>query len=69
MKVEQQYKVGPGQAAAFIMIDNLGNLINDDWGVMNQVNFPNTVGEGDEAEPRVGDASRYEIRVGVKYNF
>jgi outer membrane receptor for ferrienterochelin and colicin len=69
MKVEQQYKVGPGQAAAFIMIDNLGNLINDDWGVLNQVNFPNTVGEGDEAEPRVGDASRYEIRVGVKYNF
>ncbi len=69
MKVEQQFNVGPGQAAAFIIVDNLSNLLNDDWGVLDQVNFPNTVGEGDVAELRVGDASRYEIRIGVKYDF
>ena len=51
------------------MIDNLTNLLNDDWGVLEEVNFPNTVGPGDVEEPRVGDASRYEIRMGVRYNF
>jgi len=56
-------------ASAFIVIDNLTNLLNDDWGVLNQVNFPNTVGEGDDPESRVGDASLYEIRIGVDYKF
>ncbi len=69
MKVEQFWSVGPGQASAFLVIDNLSNLINDDWGVLEEVDFPNTVGPGDEAEPRVGDASRYEIRFGVRYAF
>ena len=69
MRIEQQFNLGPGRAAAFLVIDNLGNLINDDWGILDQVNFPNTVGQGDVAEPRVGDASRYEIRFGVKYDF
>jgi hypothetical protein len=26
--------------SAFFMIENLGNLINDDWGVMNEQAFP-----------------------------
>lgn len=69
MRVEQQFDLGPGRAAAFLVIDNLSNLINDDWGILEQVNFPGNVGPGDEAEPRVGDASRYEIRFGVKYDF
>ncbi|MDA0979411.1 MAG: cell envelope biogenesis protein OmpA, partial [Proteobacteria bacterium] len=68
-KVEQEFNVGPGQAAAFLVIDNLTNLINDDWGVLEKVNFPNNVGPGDREEARIGDASRYEIRFGVRYAF
>ncbi len=56
------------QASAFVVIDNLTNLLNDDWGVLYQHNFPRTVTRG-TAESRIGDASRYEIRFGVKYDF
>lgn len=52
----------------FMIVDNLTNLLNDDWGVLKQHNFPATVPEGTRA-PRIGDASRYEIRVGLKYSF
>jgi hypothetical protein len=55
-------------AAVFLVIDNLTNLLNDSWGVLNQYPFPRTVTKG-TPEPRVGDASRYEIRFGVKYAF
>ena len=69
-RVEQQFNVGPGQASAFLVIDNLTNLINDEWGILRQVNFPNAVREGaTQTESRRGDASRYEIRFGVKYAF
>jgi hypothetical protein len=53
----------------FLTIDNFTNFLNDDWGVLEQVNFPNTVGEGDPAEARIADASIYEIRFGVAYRF
>ncbi|MCU7553701.1 TonB-dependent receptor [Alteromonas sp. ASW11-19] len=56
-------------AQAFFVVDNLTNLLNDDWGILEQVDFPNLVGPGDRAESRVGDASLYEIRVGVEYRF
>ncbi len=56
------------RASVFLLIDNLTNLLNDDWGVLKQHNFPRTVVRGD-AEPRIGDASRYEIRFGVRYAF
>jgi outer membrane receptor for ferrienterochelin and colicin len=52
----------------FLIVDNLTNLLNDEWGILKQHNFPATVVRGTK-EPRVGDASRYEIRVGVKYSF
>lgn len=71
-KVEQQL---PGfrasdRASAFIVIDNLTNFINDDWGVLYEASFPRTISlDDDTPESRVGDASRYEIRVGVKYDF
>ncbi len=55
-------------ASAFLVIDNLTNLLNDDWGVLEQHNFPAAVERG-SVEPRQGDASRYEIRFGVKYEF
>ncbi len=56
------------RSSVFLVIDNLSNLLNDDWGVLRQHNFPRTVVEGTQ-EPRLGDASRYEIRFGVQYQF
>ncbi|MEM6512860.1 MAG: cell envelope biogenesis protein OmpA, partial [Pseudomonadota bacterium] len=56
------------RAQAFIVIDNLTNLINDDWGVLEQHNFPRVV-EPNTREARIGDASRYEIRFGLQYDF
>ena len=68
-KIEQEFNIGPGQASAFLVIDNLTNMINDDWGVLEKVNFPNNVVRGAQEEARIGDASIYEIRIGVEYNF
>ncbi len=56
------------RAQAFIVIDNLTNLLNDDWGVLYQHGFPRTVSDGQD-EFRIGDSSRYEIRFGVQYDF
>ena len=56
------------RASAFVIIDNLTNLLNDDWGILRQHDFPRTVERG-TPEPRIGDASRYEIRLGVQYEF
>ena len=69
MKIEQQLRLGPGRVGAFLVIDNLTNLLNDDWGILERSDFPFTVGPGDTAESRIGDASRYEIRFGVRYDF
>lgn len=71
MKLEQEFGgFSDGhKASAFLIIDNFTNFINDDWGILDQVNFPNTVDEGDEPESRIGDASAYEIRVGFRYDF
>ena len=55
---------------AFITIDNITNLLNDDWGVMRQAPFFYTVEEDDQIkEFRIGDASLYEIRIGLSYQF
>ena len=56
------------RASAFVVVDNLTNLLNDDWGVLYQHNFPRTV-QVDQEESRIGDASQYEIRFGLKYDF
>ena len=56
------------RASVFVVVDNLTNLLNDDWGVLYQHNFPRTI-EAGTAESRLGDASRYEIRFGVQYSF
>lgn len=68
-RIEQEFGFGPGKASVFLVIDNLTNLLNDDWGILEKANFPNTVVRGGVDEPRIGDASRYEIRFGVKYAF
>jgi hypothetical protein len=54
-------------ASAFMIVDNLTNLLNDDWGVLYQHNFPRTVTPGETES--IQDVSRYEIRFGVKYDF
>jgi hypothetical protein len=59
---------GDDSLSAFVVIDNLTNLLNDNWGVLKQHSFPRTVERG-TSEPRVGDASRYEIRFGIRYAF
>jgi len=56
------------RASVFLLIDNLTNLLNDNWGVLKQYDFPRTVVKGTE-EPRIGDASRYEIRFGFRFEF
>ncbi len=75
MRISQEF---PGFAdshrgSAFIVIDNLTNLINDDWGVMYKANFPYGVTQDDidagRAETRIGNASLWEIRVGFNYRF
>lgn len=72
-RVEQEFGgfTPNSKASAFLVIDNLTNLLNDEWGIMRQVDFPNTVEIGSTAseERRVGDASRYEIRLGLRYDF
>ncbi len=57
-------------ASAFLVIDNFTNFLNDDWGILRQANFPFTVDEDrTNPESRRGDASRYEIRMGLSYSF
>lgn len=56
------------RTSAFIVIDNFTNLLNDEWGILREVDFPNTIEEGADI-PRIGDASRYEIRFGLRYEF
>lgn len=72
------------KASAFLVIENLGNLINDDWGVFRQGSF---VGD-DVITASINDQNQYvyeaynaseqginrgaslwEVRVGVKYKF
>ena len=55
-------------ATAFLIIDNLTNLMNDNWGVLYQHNFPRTV-LADDTESRIGDASLWSLRIGAKYSF
>ena len=59
------------KASVFMVIDNLTNLINDDWGILEEVNAPRLSANSDPSVDlsRIGDASRYQIRVGMKYDF
>ena len=60
-------------ARAFIVVDNVTNPLNDEWGVMYKPNFPYGVTQGDidagRAESRIGGASLWEIRIGAEYRF
>jgi len=52
----------------FMVIDNLTNLINSDWGVLEQGGFPRTLVTGQPLD-LIEEASVYEIRFGAKYTF
>jgi hypothetical protein len=72
------------KASAFLVIENVGNLINDDWGVFSQGSFvaddvisasfndqnQYVYEEFNDAEQSINrGASLWEVRVGVKYKF
>jgi len=70
---------------AFFVIKNVGNMLNDDWGVMNQGQFVGNrmVGmsiedgkyvyedfnAGNEDQVYYKEASLWEMRIGVSYDF
>lgn len=86
VRIEQEF---PGfmeghKGSAFLVIENFGNLLNDDWGVLRQGSFVSeavvnaTIEDGkyhynEFIAPSVQtvyeDASLWEVRVGVNYKF
>lgn len=70
VKVTQEFSgFGDDKAEVFLVIDNLTNLLNDEWGVLREPGFPPQCVVGDPCEARIGDASRYEVRFGARYEF
>ncbi len=86
IRVEQQFSgfMDGHKASAFLVIENFGNMLNDDWGVLKEGSFlqgavTSSVTdsgqysfdrfENPSSENRVTDASLWEIRMGVKYDF
>ncbi|MEM9234955.1 MAG: cell envelope biogenesis protein OmpA, partial [Pseudomonadota bacterium] len=72
IKIEQDIPVnvlGDDKASIYMVIDNFTNLLNDEWGILREVDFPATCEFGTPCESRIGDASRYEIRFGARYEF
>lgn len=87
-KIEQQL---PGimdghKSSLYMVFENIGNMINDDWGVQYEASFPRSQAAVDMStddqgryvyneflDPagttRVGDASLWKMRVGVRYEF
>ena len=86
VRVEQQF---PGfikghKASAYFVIENFGNMLNDDWGVLKEGSFLQGAVESSitangqysydsftspSSQSRVTDASLWEIRIGMKYDF
>lgn len=40
LKLEQEFSTGFGKGTAFVVVENLGNLLNDKWGVLYESPFP-----------------------------
>ncbi|MEL6868419.1 MAG: TonB-dependent receptor [Pseudomonadota bacterium] len=61
------------RGSVFFVIDNLTNLINDDWGVLEQPSFPYGVTAeqlaNGQAEQRNGQTSLWTMRFGLRYEF
>lgn len=43
LKIEQEFPTGFGQGSVFATIENIGNLIDDEWGVPYELPFPQQV--------------------------
>eukprot|EP00753_Platysulcus_tardus_P020234 PLAT7909.1.p1 GENE.PLAT7909.1~~PLAT7909.1.p1 ORF type:complete len:1010 (-),score=-249.68 PLAT7909.1:15-3044(-) len=56
-------------AQVFFVIDNFTNMLNDDWGILEETSFNTAVVGTANPERRQGDASLWEMRVGVNYRF
>jgi len=86
LRIEQQLPgFRPGdRASAFLVVENFGNMLNDDWGVLKQGSTLQSAVEASitddgkylyesfdspTATSREANASLWEIRVGVKYDF
>ncbi|MCJ8272029.1 MAG: TonB-dependent receptor, partial [Psychrosphaera sp.] len=86
LRVEQEFMgfSEDHKASAFFVLENVGNFIKDDWGVMKQGNLLQGAVEAhitDDGQysydrytiptpqSRSDSASQWEIRVGVKYKF
>ncbi|MGD8175095.1 TonB-dependent receptor [Marinimicrobium sp. ARAG 43.8] len=88
LKLEQELPgfMNDHRSSLFMVVENLGNLLNDDWGVQYETSFPRMqtavsasmddqgryVYESfnDPSGPtRVGDASLWKIRIGLRYDF
>jgi len=85
-KIEQEFAgfSADHRASAFFVIKNVGNLLNDDWGVLKQGNFLQGAVEASvnddgqysynrftdpSTQSRSTTPSLWEIRLGVKYDF
>lgn len=87
LRIEQEL---PGlmaghKTSAFMVIENVGNLLNDEWGVLREASFPlaqDVVDVGRSGsqyvfeefftpagQTRVVDASLWEVRLGLRYSF
>ncbi len=87
LRIEQQL---PGlmdghRTSAFLVVENLGNLLNDEWGILREASFPLTDDvvqariQGNQyvferfntpaISSRVTRPSLWEIRVGLRYSF
>ncbi|MEM1403119.1 MAG: TonB-dependent receptor [Pseudomonadota bacterium] len=57
---------------AFFVVDNLTNLLNDEWGIFREPNRPGVTAEDQaagQALQRVGETSLWSARIGLSYNF
>ena len=75
------------RSQVFLDIDNFTNLLNDEWGILNEAGFPRrnrvvdsrltngstqfayTNFNAPTTESRVGNASLWSVRVGLRYEF
>jgi hypothetical protein len=86
VRIEQEFAgfSADHKASAYLVIENFGNMLNDDWGVLKEGNFLQgavTASITDDGQysyntfnnpsssSRVIDASLWEMRIGVKYDF
>jgi hypothetical protein len=60
------------RGSLFVVVDNLTNLVNDEWGVFRQPNRPGVTQadlDNGASQQRVGGTSLWSMRVGVNYSF